>query len=50
MDIDEITVEKIPADSSLSDLDAEFYGDESFNDDEFDMEGFEDMPLEDDQR
>lgn len=50
MDIEEIT-EKASTNSSIpSDLDADFYGDESFNDDEFDMEGFEDMPLEDEQR
>ena len=29
--------------TAIDDLDADFYGDESYNEDEFDLEGFDDM-------
>ena len=45
IDIEEMNenLAKKSAASSIDDLDADFYGDESFNEDEFDLEGFDDM-------
>lgn len=45
IDIEEMneSLAKKSAASSIDDLDADFYGDESFNEDEFDLEGFDDM-------
>ena len=46
IDIDEVNEsleKKALAATAIEDLDADFYGDESFNEDEFDLEGFEDF-------
>ena len=36
-------VKKDVSSATLDDLDEEFYGDESFNEDEFDLDGFDDF-------
>ena len=44
IDIDEMNdnlAKKAAATTTIEDLDADFYGDESFNEDEFDLEGFD---------
>ena len=46
IDIEEVNenlAKKAMASASIDDLDADFYGDEGFNEDEFDLEGFEDF-------
>ena len=46
IDIEEMNenlVKKAVSSATLDDLDEEFYGDESFNEDEFDLEGFDDF-------
>ena len=46
VDIEEMNdslVKKAVSAASIDDLDEDFYGDESFNEDEFDLEGFEDF-------
>ncbi len=47
MDLDEFDA-KVDAKQSVvsTDLDEDFYGDESFNDDEFDVEGFDEMTFD----
>ena len=48
IDIDEMNdnlAKKAAATTTIEDLDADFYGDESFNEDEFDLEGFDDMSI-----
>ena len=37
---------KAAAVSAADDIDEDFYGSESFNDDEFDMEGFDEMTFD----
>ncbi len=46
IDIDEISTKKAPI-TPVDDLDADFYGDESYNDDELDMDSFDDLNMED---
>ncbi len=46
VDIDEMNdalSKKVVSSASIEDLDEDFYGDEDFNEDEFDLEGFEDF-------
>lgn len=44
-EVNEKVAKNAVANNSIDDLDADFYGDESFNDDELDLEGFDDLNL-----
>jgi len=46
VDLDEFDA-KIDAKTTATDLDEDFYGDESFNDDEFEGQGFDEMTFDD---
>ena len=46
IDIEEMNenlAKRTASSATLDDLDEDFYGDESFNEDEFDLDGFEDF-------
>lgn len=46
VDFDEFEAKNDIKATSIDDIDEDFYGSDSYNDDEFDMEGFDEMTLE----
>jgi hypothetical protein len=46
VDFDEFEAKNEIKAASIDDIDEDFYGSDSYNDDEFDMEGFDEMTLE----
>ncbi len=46
VDFDEFEAKNDIKAASIDDIDEDFYGSDSYNDDEFDMEGFDEMTLE----
>lgn len=46
IDIDDISVKAPVITSNISDLDADFYGEDSYNEDELDIEGYDNLNME----